>query len=205
MIDAAEAHNIEPQPSSRVTTRSLVSLATTAFLILSSIVIVWLFHEEINAFGLDLMTRYGNRWADTILFLVTAVSSTPLALPIWGYALAAVALGYNVLHFASIMAVGAALGSFVTYSLGRYFSSSSFAARRLANLRTHPWTENRSKKYVTLFLFLGAASPIPCDIFYAACGFKRFPPVIFLITMVAARFVRYVYLGYGFLYFGDLI
>lgn len=203
MTDAIEAKDINPSPNP--TAVSLASLATTAFLILSSMVIVWLFHEEINAFGLDLMTRYGNTWADAVLFLITAISSTPLALPIWGYALAAVALGYHVLHFASIMAAGAALGSFVTYGLGRYFASSSFAQKRLANFTTHRWTENRSKKFVTLFLFLGAASPIPCDVFYAACGFKRFPPAIFLVTMVAARFVRYVYLGYGFLYFGDLI
>jgi len=54
-----------------------------------------------------------------------------------------------------------------------------------------------------MILFLGTASPIPCDVFYVACGAKHYPTLLFWVTMVLARFVRYLYLGYGFLYFRD--
>jgi membrane protein YqaA with SNARE-associated domain len=58
---------------------------------------------------------------------------------------------------------------------------------------------------VTGFLFLGTASPIPCDVFYAACGLKKFPWPLFWATMIGARFIRYWYLGYGFEFFKDMI
>jgi len=182
---------------------NLTFILVTVFLILFGMVIIGLFKDDIKSFGVDLMVRFGQKWVDLILLLLTAVSSTPLALPIWGYAQAGIALGYNVFRLASIMAVGSALGSMVTYYLGRYFVHTGFVQKWFPNITRHPWTEERSKKYVTLFLFLGTASPIPCDVLYAACGFKRYPEILFLVVMVTARFVRYLYLGYGFKYFYD--
>ncbi|MCK4632805.1 MAG: DedA family protein [candidate division Zixibacteria bacterium] len=179
---------------------NVTSIAITAGFILTGMVTVGLFNEEIKEFGVGLMSRYGQGWVDIILFLLTAISSTPLALPIWGYAQAGVAIGYDVVRLASIMAVGSALGSLVTYAVGRYFSNSATVKKKFPKLMRHAWTEGRSRTYVTLFLFLGTAGPIPSDVLYAACGFKRYPVALFLVTMIVARFVRYLYLGYGFKY-----
>ena len=201
---ATETSTSETAPAGKNNRHKLMPVLVTAGIIVTGIIIIGLFKEEIKTFGVDLITRYGQGWVDVILFLLTAVSSTPLALPIWGYAQAGVALGYNVVRLASIMAVGSALGSMVTYAIGRYFGNSRFVLKRFPDVHKHPWTEGRSKKYVTLFLFLGTASPIPCDVLYAACGFKRYPAALFVVTMVAARFVRYMYLGYGFKYAVDL-
>jgi len=179
------------------------SALVTIGIILTGIILVGMFREQINEFGILLMTRYGQEWVDGVLFLVTAVSSTPLALPIWGYTLAGVALGYHVIRLAAVMAVGSALGSFVTFGVGRYFAERQWVKKRFPNVFNNPWTYGRSKKYVTWILFLGTASPIPCDVLYVACGAKRYPPLLFLLMMIAGRFVRYIYLGYGFKYFSD--
>jgi membrane protein YqaA with SNARE-associated domain len=183
--------------------RDLSGLLITIGLIATGLIIIGLFKDEINAFGVDLLNRYGQGWVDVVLFLLTAVSSTPLVLPIWGYAQAGVAIGYSIVHLAIVMAVGSATGSLVTYYLGRVLGDTRFVQRKFPNLRTNRWTEGRSKRMVTLFLFLGTASPIPSDVLYAACGFKRFPVFLFYVTMVAARFVRYSYLAYFFKYLID--
>ena len=146
------------------------------------------------------MKAYGRNYVDLVLFGLTAVSCTPLMLPVWGYALVGVALGYDMLRLAVVMAFGAALGSLVTFVLGRFFARQAWVQRRFPRILNHPWSQGRSKKFVTWTLFLGTASPIPCDVFYAACGAKRYPVVTFLAMMLAGRFVRYIYLGFGFKY-----
>ena len=181
------------------------SVAITAAIILFGMVITAIFKDDIFAFGQALMERYGQTQVDLILFLLTAISSSPLALPIWGYALVGVAMGYNVIHLALVMALGSATGSLVTFLLGRFFGGRDWTKRKFPKLHKHPWAHGRSRLMVTLFLFLGTASPIPCDVFYAACGLKRYPTLLFWITMVAARFVRYLYLGYGFDIFKEFL
>lgn len=178
-----------------------LSLAVTLGIIVTGIILVGMFQSDVHRFGLEIMRRYGQAQVDMVLFLLCAISSTLLPLPIWGYAVAGVAMGYNVIHLAIVMALGSALGSFVTFLMGRYLGRTQFVKKKFPNLEKHPWTAGKSKKMVTLFLFLGTASPIPCDVFYVACGFKRYPPVLFYMTAAGARFVRYCYLGYGFKYF----
>ncbi len=175
----------------------------TLIIILTGTILAVLFRNEINGYGVALMTRFGQRWVDVILFLVTAISCTPLMLPVWAYAVAGAALGLDVARLALVMALGSALGGLVTFAAGRYYGNRSWVQRRFPRLREHPWTHGKSKKYVTLLLFLGSSSPIPCDIVYAACGAKRFPVLPFLMTLTAGRFVRYIYLGYGFIYISD--
>lgn len=178
-----------------------ISIGITVGIIVMGMVITGIFKDDIFGFGQTLMETYGQEKVDMLLFLLTAVSSTPLALPIWGYALVGVAMGYNIFHLAIVMALGSATGSFVTFMLGRYFGQTDWLKRKFPQLQKHPWAHGRSRSVVTLFLFLGTASPLPCDVFYAACGLKRFPPALFWVTMVAARFVRYLYLGLGFGFF----
>ena len=190
---------------SKQSSGSKASILITLGIIVIGLVITGIFQDDINYFGTQLMEQYGQEKVDVILFLLTAISSTPLMLPIWGYVMAGVAMGYDVIRLASVMALGSATGSFVTFVLGRYFGQSNFVKRKFPNLQKHPWTEGRSRTIVTLFLFLGTASPIPCDVFYAACGLKRYPMAMFWVTMVLGRFVRYCYLGYCFKFFKDIV
>lgn len=191
--------------TSRESNNRLTSVLATIGIIVAGIILVVLFREPINAFGVDLMIRYGQEWADVILFLLTAVSCTPLVLPVWGYAILGVALGYHVVRLAVVMAFGSALGSLVTFGVGRYFSERPWVKRRFPGIHRHRWTHGKSKKFVAWILFIGASSPIPCDVLSVACGVKRFPPVLFLITIVAGRFVRYLSLGYGYEYFSKYL
>ena len=181
-----------------------LSIVITLAIILCGVVLTAIFEEDIRSFGADLLTRYGQEWVDLVLFLLTAISSTPLALPIWAYTMVGVSLGYGVMRLAIVMALGSATGSLVTFLLGRYFGETAWLKRRFPKVKKHPWTYGKSRWYVTMMLFLGTASPLPCDVFYVACGIKRYPVVLFWVTMVAARLVRYIYLGYGFLYAPDL-
>ncbi|UCG61487.1 MAG: DedA family protein [Candidatus Zixiibacteriota bacterium] len=182
---------------------SWISIAITATIMLVTMIIAGIFKEQISQFGVELIARYGRYWVDGILFLLTAFSCTPLMLPVWIYALAGVSLGYNVFRLAAVMALGSALGSFATFGLGRFFGNTRWVKRNFPKLLNHPWTEGKSKKRVSWILFLGTASPIPCDAIYAACGFKRYPGVPFLIIMIGGRLARYMYLGYLYHYFGE--
>jgi len=198
----------EPAPdpaeaSTKKNQNKYASLAVTLGIIVTGIILVGMFQTDIHRFGLALMERHGQKGVDLVLFLLCAISSTLLPLPIWGYAAGGVAMGYNVFHLALVMALGAALGSFGTFMMGRYLGRTQFVKNRFPNAGKHPWAEGRSMKAITFFLFLGTASPIPCDVFYVVCGLKRYSALLFYVTVAAARFVRYCYLGYAFKYFYD--
>jgi membrane protein YqaA with SNARE-associated domain len=183
---------------------SLTSIIITVTIIVGGIVLAWVFKDDILRFGERLLATSGDRWADVILFLLTAVSSTPLALPVWVYAVIGTALGMNVIRLSIVMAFASATGSLVTLFLGRYFGNTAWVRRRFPRIHDHPWTEGRSRAFVTALLFIGTASPIPCDVLFVACGAKKYPALLFWVTMIAARFIHYLYIGYGFTYFRDL-
>ena len=63
-----------------------LTFAITVLMIITSIVLPLVFREEIISFGQTLLFSYGQERIDFILYLITAVSSTPLALPVWIYA-----------------------------------------------------------------------------------------------------------------------
>jgi membrane protein YqaA with SNARE-associated domain len=179
----------------------LAPLIITAVIIISGMVIAGIYRDSITAFGQELLTRYGRNWVDVILLLITFVSCTPIMLPVWCYALIGAAMGFNIVRLSAVMAVGSAFGSLVTYYLGRFFANRVWMKKKFPNIINHPWTEGKSRLYVSWILFLGTASPIPCDVFYAACGVKRYPAFPFWLLMVAGRFVRYLYMAYGFHFF----
>jgi membrane protein YqaA with SNARE-associated domain len=184
---------------------SLLPILLTVGIIVLGIVLSAIFNDDVRRAGEYLLTTYGQGWVDGILFLLTAVSSTPLVFPIWPYVMIGVTLGYGILHLALVMALGSATGSLVEFYMGRYFGESAWFKKRFPTVHKHPWTHGRSKKYVTWMLFIGTASPIPCNVFYIACGVKRYSGLLFWVTMVAARTVRYIYLGAGFKYFPELL
>jgi membrane protein YqaA with SNARE-associated domain len=194
----------EEEPAAK-SNGNLFSILFTAGLILISVVLTGIFKEDINAFGIDLMKHYGQDWVDFVLFLLTFISSTPLMLPIWGYVMAGVAMGYEPMHLALVMAVGSALGSTVTYLLGRYAGKTKLITKRFPNLKKSSWSQGRSLTMMTLSLFVGTITPVPCDVLYVAAGLKRYPLILFVVAMLVARFIRYLYLGYGFEFFSDLI
>jgi len=141
---------------------------------------------------------YGQERIDFILYLITTVSSTPLALPVWIYAILGSMLGYEPLRLILVMGLGSMTGSTITYFIARYFGKSKFIRRNFPNIENHPWTRGRSIWVVSLILFTGAASPIPFDILYAACGMKRFPILLFAPVLFLAFLIKYAYLFYGY-------
>jgi len=166
-------------------------------------IIAAIYKEDVGEFGVSLINRYGQNWVDVILFFLSAISSTPLMLPVWIYALAGAALGLNIIRLAVVMGFGSSVGTLVTFWLGRYFGDSNWVKKRFPNFHNYPWTTKKSKIYITIILFLGNASLLPCDVLYAACGFKRYPVMLFFIATAAGRFVRYTYLGYIYSVFGE--
>ncbi len=199
-LESGEKSDDGEQESNRSKKSGLTSILVTVAIIVCGIVLSAIFNDDIKAIGEQLMTTYGQEWVDGILFLLTAISSSPLALPIWAYALVGIGLGYGIIRLAVVMALGSATGSLITFIVGKYFGESKWLKRKFPSVHKHPWTHGKSRWYVTLMLFVGTASPIPCDVFYVACGVKRYPTLLFWVTMVAARFVRYCYLGYIFKY-----
>ncbi len=190
-----------PNGDSKPQKGGAASILITAAIILAGMIIVAVFREDINRYGVGLMESYGRDKVDIILLLLTALSCSPICLPVWQYVLVGVAMGYGVVHLAVTMAIGAALGSLITYYIGRCFGQTRWVARRFHRAADHPWIRGRSKWYVTAIMFLGTASPIPFDVLYFACGIKKYPALLLFVTCAAARFVRYVYLGYGFDFF----
>lgn len=175
-----------------------MTILVTAAIIIVGTVLVLIFNGDITRFGVQLIHRYGQTNIDIILFVIAAISCSPLCLPVWVYVVTGAAMGYNILHLAVVLALGSAVGSLITYYLGAYFSERKFFKKRFPKAQDHPWIRGKSRWIVTGLVFLGTASPIPCDAFYLACGIKRFPPGMFFTAAVAGRFVRYIYLGFGF-------
>jgi membrane protein YqaA with SNARE-associated domain len=195
---AAEADEGQPVTVNDGKNNGLMSILLTAGIIIAGIVIVAIFKEDINNIGLYLINRYGRQYIDIILFVLTAISSSPICLPVWQYVLIGTTMGYSVIRLALIMAFGSALGSLVTYYTGRLFGNSKFFRKRFPNAEKNRWVHGRSRLYVTLALFLGTASPIPFDILYFACGVKKYPPLLLYTANTLGRLIRYTYLGYGF-------
>jgi uncharacterized membrane protein YdjX (TVP38/TMEM64 family) len=111
---------------SHVLPRSVTpAFIVTAALIIISIIIPLLFRQKFLRLGQSIMTSYGQERIDLILFAVSAISSSPVALPVWTYAAFGSLLGYESLRLVLVMSLGATTGSSVTYLLGRDFGSTS--------------------------------------------------------------------------------
>ena len=175
-----------------------LTFAFAALVILTSIVVPLLFQEEIISLGQDLLIRYGQDRIDLILYLITTISSTPLALPVWIYAVLGAMLGFEPARLIIVMGLGSMSGSIITYFVARYFGKSRFIKKNFPNIENNPWTHGRSKRVISVILFLGAASPIPFDIMYAACGMKRFPIALFAPITFISFSIKFTYLFYGY-------
>ena len=175
-----------------------LTFAFAALVVITSIVIPLLFREEIISLGQDLLIRYGQDRIDLILYLLTTISSTPLALPVWIYAVLGAMLGFEPVRLIIVMGLGSMSGSIITYYIARYFGKSRFIKKNFPNIENHTWTHGRSKRVISVILFLGAASPIPFDIMYAACGMKRYPMLLFAPITFISFSIKFTYLFYGY-------
>lgn len=166
--------------------------------IITSIVLPFIYREEIVNIGKTLLLTYGQDRIDIVLYLITTVSSTPIALPVWIYAILGSMLGFEPLRLILIMGLGSMSGSTITYFIARYFGKSRFIKKNFPNLENHPWTEGRSFWVISFILFVGAASPVPFDVLYAACGLKRYPVLLFVPIVFVAFTIKFTYLFYGY-------
>lgn len=175
-----------------------LTLLFALIVIVTSIVLPFIYREEIVNIGKTLLLTYGQDRIDIVLYLITTVSSTPVALPVWIYAILGSMLGFEPIRLIIIMGLGSMSGSTITYFIARYFGKSKFIKKNFPNLENHPWTEGRSFWVISLILFAGAASPIPFDILYAACGLKRYPILLFVPIVFIAFTIKFAYLFYGY-------
>ena len=112
-----------------------LTFAVTVLIIITSIALPLLFREEIVDIGQTLLFRYGQDRIDFILYFITTVSSTPLALPVWIYAVLGSMLGYEPLRLILVISLGSVTGSTITYFIARFFGKSKFIKRNFPNLR----------------------------------------------------------------------
>ena len=175
-----------------------VTFLFAVIVIITGIALPLIFREEIITVGKTLLITYGQDRIDFILYILTTISSTPIALPVWIYAILGSMLGFEPTRLIIVMGLGSMTGSTITYYLARYFGKSKFIKRNFPNIENHPWTEGRSFWVISLILFTGAASPIPFDILYAACGLKRYPILLFAPIICIAFIIKFAYLFYGY-------
>lgn len=175
-----------------------VTFIFAAVVLITSIVLPLIFREEIVTFGKTLLVTYGQDRIDLILYILTTVSSTPIALPVWIYAILGSMLGFEPMRLIIVMGLGSMTGSTITYFIARYFGKAKFVQRNFPNVEKHPWTEGRSRWLIGFILFTGAASPIPFDIMYAACGMKRYPIALFIPIVFISFCIKFTYLFYGY-------
>lgn len=181
-----------------------IAIGITLLMLLASSVVSFLFGERLLDFGGSLITSYGQRNADVILYLITAASSSPLTLPVSAYAVLGTLLGYEPGRLVTLIALGAVTGSSVSYLLGRCFGDRPFVRRRFPDVQNHRWTKGRSLRVVSLMLFGGALSPIPVHPLYAACGMMRYPAALFIPIVFLGWWIRMGALVMGIKFISNL-
>lgn len=167
-----------------------LALLVTFGMVLASSAVSLFYGERLLDFGESLLTSYGQRNTDIMLYLITAVSSSPLTFPVTAYAVLGTLLGYEPGRLITLIALGAVTGSSVSYILGRCFGDTRFVRRKFPEVQNHRWTKGRSLRVVSLLLFGGAMSPIPVHPMYAACGMMRYPAVLFIPIVFLGWWIR---------------
>lgn len=167
----------------------LVLLVTASMMVTSSVISI-LYGERFLSIGGKLLTRYGQSYTDVMLYTLSAVSTSPLTLPVSEYAVLGTLLGFEPLRLITLMALGAMTGSSVSYLLGRFFGNMSFVRRRFQEVQDRKWTRRGSLRKLSLILVGGALSPIPVHPFYAACGMMRYPIELFTLILFFGWWVR---------------
>ena len=182
-----------------------LALLVTFGMLLASTAVSLFYGERLPGFGEGLLTSYGQRNTDIMLYLITAVSSSPLTFPVTAYAVLGTLLGYEPGRLITLIALGAVTGSSVSYILGRCFGHTRFVRRKFPEVQNHRWTKGRSLRVVSLLLLGGAMSPIPVHPMYAACGMMRYPAVLFIPIVFPGWWIRIGAVVMGMKLITDLI
>jgi len=182
-----------------------VILLAACLMLLASSAVSALYGEKFLDLGESLLTSYGRRNTDIILYLIAAVSSSPLPLPVSAYAVFGTLLDYEPGRLITLIALGAVTGSSVSYILGRCFGKTQFVRRKFPEVETHCWTKGRSLKVVSLILLGGALSPLPAHPMFAACGMMRYPAALFIPIVFLAWWIRIGVVVAGIKFIGDLV
>ena len=181
-----------------------LAVAVMFVMVLASSGVSVLFGERLLDFGGNILTSYGRTNTDIMLYIVTAVSSSPLTLPVSAYAVIGTLLGYEPGRLITLIALGAVTGSSVSYLLGRCFGDTPFVRRRFPEIENHSWTKGRSLRVVSLILLGGAMSPVPVHPMYAACGMMRYPAALFVLIVFLGWWVRIGVVVMGIKFISDL-
>jgi membrane protein YqaA with SNARE-associated domain len=181
-----------------------LAVAVTFVMVLASSGVSVLFGERLLDFGENILTSYGQANTDLMLYIVTAVSSSPLTLPVSAYAVIGTLLGYEPGRLITLIALGAVTGSSVSYLLGRCFGDAPFVRRRFPEMENNSWTRGRSLRVVSLILLGGAMSPVPVHPMYAACGMMRYPAALFVLIVFLGWWVRIGVVVMGIKFISDL-
>lgn len=182
-----------------------VILLAALLMLLASMTVSALFGGKLLDLGEGLLRSCGQRNTDIILYLITAVSSSPLPLPVSAYAVFGTLLGYEPGRLITLIALGAVTGSSVSYLLGRHFGKTPFVRRKFPEVESQSWTKGRSLKVVSLILLGGALSPLPAHPMFAACGMMRYPAVLFIPIVFLAWWIRIGIVVMGIEYISSLI
>lgn len=166
-------------------------------LILALILLSQIYKKQIVGIGNELLIKYHKSSIYFVLFILAAISSTLVPLPVWIYEYTYVALGYNYLEGAIIIGLGASVGSFSSYIIGRYFRYTSLFRKKFGHINMQKW-EEKSRIWIVFLLLFGIVSPVPMDVFYAISGIIRFPMLAFICYVSISRIFRYLLMGYIF-------
>ncbi|MGH7892289.1 MAG: hypothetical protein ACREN0_08475, partial [Thermodesulfobacteriota bacterium] len=112
-----------------------LALLVTFGMVLASTAVSLIYGERLLDFGESLLTSYGQRNTDIMLYLITAVSSSPLTFPVTAYAVLGTLLGYEPGRLITLIALGAVTGSSVSYILGRCFGDTPFVRRKFPEVQ----------------------------------------------------------------------
>lgn len=156
-----------------------------------TVIIPLICRDEIVTAGEYLLNKFGRKWFDSMLFVISAVSSTPLAFPVWTYAVYGTIIGYETMRIVIIVSAGSTCGSYLTYLAGKHFSDTSVMRNRFPELSKGHWSAGKSVWSVSLILFTGTVFPFPIDIVYAVCGMKRYPGFLFCVIVFAGKVLTY--------------
>lgn len=106
--------------------RNFIVVSTTV-LVFVTVFLPLYFHEQIVDFGKYMMDTYSQRRYDIIVLLLSAISITAVAFPVWTYGVyGKIIIGYNPFRLILIISAGSTLGSYSTYIMGRYFGNTGF-------------------------------------------------------------------------------
>lgn len=135
------------------------------------------------------MCTHDQRECDLIVFLLSAVSSTAVAFPVWTYAVYGKMIGYDPVRLILVISAGSTLGSYSTYIIVRFFGDMEFFRKRFPGIYDHKWAAGGSDLYLGIIIFAGSAFLLSVDMVYAFCGIKKYPGYLFNILVFLGKVV----------------